>query len=390
MGKLYAISDVHVSYKFNLDAFTEFFTLLPSKSTAENSNTTKIESEAIATSSPSTVAAERDRDSNTSSYFKDFTEDGLVLAGDLGEKLEHLRICFKLATQKFKTVWWVPGNHELYTLPSSSETAEHASYESEADRDLALTYRLKGEAKYIECCRIANEYGVLTPEDEFIRWDYEVKKLTVRSGGGVEGVGSSTTKRISKTTTTTSEAVLVCPIFTLYDYSFRPADVPREKALDWAMEHDVKATDEVLLHPDPYATRDEWCEQLIRKTEDKLFKAQSRGLPLVLINHWPLREDLITIPSIPRFSLWCGSKKTEDWHKRFNAKVVVTGHLHVRRTDWRDGCRFEEVSLGYPKQWEGMRMIGRGVGDAIREILPGEYGERDQGEVGSTIWRRNG
>jgi hypothetical protein len=37
----------------------------------------------------------------------------------------------------------------------------------------------------------------------------------------------------------------------------------------------------------------------------------------------------------------------------------------VRRTDWRDGTRFEEVSLGYPGQWDR----ARGVAGYFREIL---------------------
>jgi hypothetical protein len=90
------------------------------------------------------------------------------------------------------------------------------------------------------------------------------------------------------------------------------------------------------------------------------------NVPTVLINHFPLREDLVRLPTIPRFSLWCGTRRTEDWHKRFNAVVVVSGHLHVRLTSYRDGVRFEEVSLGYPRQWINATTLE----DCIREILP--------------------
>ncbi len=51
----------------------------------------------------------------------------------------------------------------------------------------------------------------------------------------------------------------------------------------------------------------------------------------------------------PEFAQWCGTERTADWHTRFNAKAVVYGHLHIPRTTWEDGVRFEEVSLGYPR-----------------------------------------
>ena len=46
---------------------------------------------------------------------------------------------------------------------------------------------------------------------------------------------------------------------------------------------------------------------------------------------------------------------------------MVTGHLHTRRTDMRGDTRFEEVSLGYPRQWDQEK----GLLPYLREILPG-------------------
>jgi hypothetical protein len=45
---------------------------------------------------------------------------------------------------------------------------------------------------------------------------------------------------------------------------------------------------------------------------------------------------------------------------------VVYGHLHIPRVTWYDGVRFEEVSLGYPREWgrRGTRPAGP------RQILP--------------------
>lgn len=315
MPKLYAISDLHISYKFNLEAFQ---------------------------------------------LLKPHPEDSLILAGDVGEKLEHLHEAFRLSTHLFKQVFWVPGNHELYTLPHATDMATEENVMSPASGVAPEPDDLKGQLKYLECVRVANEYGVITPEDEYLTWE---------DGEGVRA--------------------LICPLFTLYDYSFRPDHVTKDKALDWAMEHNIRATDEALLHSDPFETKEAWCDELISKTAERLQAAVSgkdETTKVVLINHWPLREDLINIPLVPRFSLWCGSKRTEDWHERFKADVVVTGHLHVRRTDWIGDCRFEEVSLGYPRQWEGARQRGKGVNELLREILPGP--EKTSGN--STLYRRYG
>jgi hypothetical protein len=105
-------------------------------------------------------------------------------------------------------------------------------------------------------------------------------------------------------------------------------------------------------------------------TERRL-RAHRNELPTVLINHFPLREDLAKLPRIPRFSIWCGTRRTEDWHLRFNAAVVVSGHLHIRSTSYRNGTRFEEVSLGYPQQWSGSITPNH----CVREVLSGAIDE---------------
>ncbi|RFU80745.1 hypothetical protein TARUN_1460 [Trichoderma arundinaceum] len=277
---------------------------------------------------------------------------GLILAGDIGESAAHLVAAFRQAKACFTHVFWVPGNHELYSI--SPSTAKHP-----ADH-------LRGEAKYNAFVELARQYGVLTPEDDWMLWR------------GPDGVN-----------------VVIALIFTLYDYSFRPEEVSREEALDWAMQENIWATDEALLHPDPYTSRDEWCLKLCDRWELKFAEYATRypSSKFVIVNHWPLREDLIYIPKIPRFSLWCGTKRTQDWGKagRFGegyggAQVVVSGHLHVRRTDIKEGVRYEEVSLGYPRHWERARDARKGANEMLREILPGAGGV----EEGQQIWRPQG
>ena len=296
--RLYAISDLHLSFKGNRDALSDLDPHI-------------------------------------------YLNDGLIICGDVGEKAEHLDLAFKTATATFKQVFWVPGNHELYTMHSDADGP-------------------KGEDRYMACVKVAREWNVKTPEDDFVIW---------------EGDGGP---------------CIIALIFTLYDYSFRPEHISREDAVKWAEEEGVLAIDEILLHPHPYSTRDAWCEALCQRFENKLQDAMAKnpGIPTILVNHWPLRQDLVKLWNIPRFSIWCGTIKTEQWHTKFNAKVVVSGHLHVRRTDWIDGVRFEECSLGYPRQWKEAEKMGCDINQFLREILPGPA--VPEGGIAPTVWRRFG
>jgi predicted phosphodiesterase len=241
--------------------------------------------------------------------------DWLIVAGDVGETDDHLRFALALLARRFGRVLWVPGNHDLWTIPSLPD-----------DR--------RGEAKYLRHVEICREYGVLTPEDPYVMWPGEPR-------------------------------CILAPLFLLYDYTFRPDSVPVEQAIEWAAEDNLLCSDEVLLHPDPYPTKQDWCAARCAWTEPRLAEAAERA-PLILINHFPLRQDLAVLPRIPRFSIWCGTRRTEDWHLRYRAEAVIYGHLHIRATHMRDGVRFEEVSLGYPQNYDP----NRGIEPYLRQILP--------------------
>jgi hypothetical protein len=126
----------------------------------------------------------------------------------------------------------------------------------------------------------------------------------------------------------------------------------------------IRSADEDLLAANPYATCDEWCAARVEYTEERL-KAISRDVRLIVANHFPLRGDLAVLPRIPRFSIWCGTTKTDHWDRRFNLEAAVYGHLHLRSSRQIGGVRFEEVSLGYPKQWSPAKPIT----DYLRRIL---------------------
>ncbi len=243
--------------------------------------------------------------------------DWLILAGDLGETLAHLQSVLDVLRPRFKQLVWVPGNHELWTVP----------------RDTGL----RGQAKYDALVALCQSQGVLTPEDPYALFD---------DGDTVH---------------------CVAPLFTLYDYSFGPPDLSPAQARAWAAQAGVESADEHLLHAEPHASVIDWCAQRCALTEQRLQQAtQHHPGPTVLINHHPLRPELARLPKVPRMRLWCGTRRTQDWPKRFRASVVVSGHLHIRRTQWLEGVRYEEVSLGYPRQW---RTTSQSLA-RLRQILP--------------------
>lgn len=234
-------------------------------------------------------------------------DDWLLLPGDLCDSAELFTWCMELLAERWKRVVWAPGNHELWTTSRDGPD-------------------LRGEEKYRRLVEICRRAGVDTPEDPYPVW---------------EGEG---------------ERVRVAPLFLLYDYSFAPPGMSPEEAKAWAWEHEIVCTDEYMLAPDPYPSRQAWCAARCEATETRLERV-ANDAPLILVNHFPLRQDLARLPLVPRFTPWCGTVRTEDWHRRFGARAVVTGHLHIRGTSWRDGVRFEEVSLGYPKQWNPDRSL---------------------------------
>src|SRR5262245_12272949 len=99
----------------------------------------------------------------------DTPHDWLVLAGDIGEEVEHLDQVLRAVVRRFDKVIWVPGNHDLWTCRQDG---------------------LRGEAKYNSFVELCRSYGVSTPEDPYLIW---------KDG---------------------QRSTAIVPMFLLYDYSF--------------------------------------------------------------------------------------------------------------------------------------------------------------------------
>jgi 3',5'-cyclic AMP phosphodiesterase CpdA len=229
-------------------------------------------------------------------------QDWLIVAGDVGEIFGDIEQALRLLRQRYATVIWAPGNHELWTHKDDP-------------------VQLRGEERYQALVRMCRENGVHTPEDEFPVWP------------GVAG------------------PVTIAPLFQLYDYSWlAPGTTTKKESLEYAYGTGVVCTDEMLLHPDPYPDRESWSAARVAESERRL-AALAPDVRTVLVSHWPLVRQPTDVLWFPEFAQWCGTTRTADWHTRFRAEVAVYGHLHIPRTTEYDGVRFEEVSLGYPREW---------------------------------------
>jgi Calcineurin-like phosphoesterase len=90
------------------------------------------------------------------------------------------------------------------------------------------------------------------------------------------------------------------------------------------------------------------------------------GTQTLLLSHFPLTREPTRALKYPEFAQWCGTERTADWHLRYGARAVIYGHLHIPRTTWQDGVRFDEVSLGYPEELD----LNPDRPRALRQILP--------------------
>ena len=218
--------------------------------------------------------------------------DWLIVAGDVAERLDLVVRVMENLAARFDTVLWVPGNHELF-----SRSAD----------------RFRGREKYAALVQAMRDIGVLTPEDAYPVF------------GGVT----------------------VVPMFTLYDYSFRPADTTVDEALAAAAEKNIVMTDEFAIAP--FVDIRAWCWDRLAYTTRRLSRING---PTILINHWPLVQEPISRLLLSEIGLWSGTRHTRSWPQRYNARAVVYGHLHTPGVMRVAGVDHVEVSLGYPREWQ--------------------------------------
>lgn len=223
--------------------------------------------------------------------------DWLIVAGDVAEDIDVVVDTLARLRRRFARVVWCPGNHELFARRED---------------------RYQGRARYDRLVELLREVGVDTPEDPF----------------PVFG------------------DVTVAPLFTLYDYSFRPEGVTAVDALVDARASRATLDDELFIAP--YVDVEEWCAERVAYSRARLAKVDG---PTLLVNHWPLVVEPTRRMRQPGMALWCGTTATRSFARDYRAVGVVHGHLHMPEEIVVDGVPHVDVSLGYP--FEQARMPRR-------------------------------
>ncbi|GAB3708569.1 metallophosphoesterase [Corynebacterium nasicanis] len=214
--------------------------------------------------------------------------DWLIVAGDVAESIDIVVDTLARLRRRFARVVWCPGNHELFARPSD---------------------RYQGRARYARLIDLLREVGVDTPEDPY----------------PVFG------------------DVTVAPLFTLYDYSFRPAGRSAAEALIDARAARATLDDELYIAP--YVDVVEWCAERVAYSRERLTAVDG---PTLLVNHWPLAVEPTRRLRQPDMALWCGTTLTRSFARDYRAVGVVHGHLHMPEEIMVEGVPHVDVSLGYP------------------------------------------
>ena len=220
--------------------------------------------------------------------------DWLIVAGDVAERIDVIVDTLARLRRRFARVIWTPGNHELFARP---------------------TDRFTGRERYRLLVDLLREAGVDTPEDEY----------------PVFG------------------DITIVPLFTLYDYSFRPVGMSAEEAL--AQARDARATLDDVLFLAPYVDIPAWCAERVAYSRGRL--AELSG-PTLLVNHWPLVVEPTRRMAKQPMALWCGTHATRSFATDHRAIGVIHGHLHMPGEIRVDGVPHSDVSLGYPFEQEYM------------------------------------
>jgi predicted phosphodiesterase len=254
---------------------------------------------------------------------RSYLSDALMVAGDVSHELEVLRRTFHIFLERFRYVFFVPGNHELWI-----RDLEHAD----------------SVQKFEDVLRLCESLGV-------------------RTGPEVIGAGDA--------------RVCVVPLFSWYTrpgegpdslYRERPIQEPPESV--WADDYLVKWPRIEGFRPLQY-----FLDLNARRV------SAHHPVSRVSFSHFLPRQDLMFAApgevnyaaadparGLFNFSTVAGSTLIEQQVRQLGSRVHVYGHQHRNRRRCYDGVWYVSNCLGYPEERRG-RVI-QDPGEILQRVWP--------------------
>ena len=238
-------------------------------------------------------------------------EDWLIVAGDVGEVFADVGFVLASLANRFAKVIWAPGNHELWTLPSDPVA-------------------LRGVARYEALVKVCRRFGVLTPEDEFPVWD----------GPGRPGHGRAAVRPLRLLVRRRADRADVG----------RPSDGRSEGggAARTRTPPGSSPPTRDACSPTPYPSVADWCRDRVAATEARLAAVDGpdgAGQPLAAD---PGAAGEAAAPGLRPVVRDHADGRLA--HPLPGARRRLRPPAHPAAAEY-DGVRFEEVSVGNPREW---------------------------------------
>jgi hypothetical protein len=254
---------------------------------------------------------------------RSYLSDALMVAGDVSHEPEVLRRTFDIFLERFRYVFFVPGNHELWI-----RDGEHA----------------QSVQKFEQILRLCESMGVRT---------------------GPETIGTG------------NERVCVVPLFSWYTrpnegadslYRGRPIQEPPESV--WADDYLVKWPRSEGFRPVQY---------FLGLNAQRV--SASYPVSRISFSHFLPRQDLMfaapgeavyTAPDPARgmfnFSAVAGSTLIDQQVRQLGSQLHVYGHQHRNRRRCYDGVWYVSNCLGYPEERRGK--VIEDPGSILQSVWP--------------------
>ncbi len=235
----------------------------------------------------------------------EFQEDTLLLAGDVTHDLSLLRATFEILLSKFKNLFFVPGNHDLWVMPGSDSNS------------------LQKFKDIVEIC----------------------ERLNVKTQP--EYVGTNSGK------------VWIVPLFSWYT---RP-----EEGVDSLYLPKDKDNASLDMWSDNYLIQ--WPDTAIGKINDYFLQLNEKHLSIscdghiISFSHFLPRSDIIISTADEskifkwphrnerfNFTRVAGSKLLDAQIRRLGSSIHVYGHQHRNRHRHLDGVCYISCCLGYEEE----------------------------------------